>query len=64
VTAPYTHSQAGKAEQYIRMIEDGIQTLIADAKLPPSFWGDAALTYQYLCNRLPTSTLPYGTTPY
>lgn len=48
VTAPYAHSQAGKAERYIRTIEDGIQTLIADAKLPPSFWGDAALTYQYL----------------
>ena len=64
VTAPYAHSQAGKAERYIRTIEDGIQTLLADAKLPPSFWGDAALTYQYLRNRLPTSTLPRQTTPY
>ena len=64
VTAPYAHSQAGKAERYIRTIEDGIQTLIADAKLPPSFWGDAALTSQYLRNRVPTSTLPYGTTPH
>jgi Reverse transcriptase (RNA-dependent DNA polymerase) len=64
VTAPYAHSQAGKAERYIRTIEDGIQTLIADAKLPPSFWGDAALTYQYLRNRLPTSTLPHEITPY
>jgi hypothetical protein len=62
VTAPYAHSQAGKAERYIRTIEDGIQTLIADAKLPPSFWGDAALTSQYLRNRVPTSTLPSGTT--
>jgi hypothetical protein len=50
VTAPYAHSQAGKAKHYIHTIEDGIQTLIADAKLPPSFWGDAALTYQYLRN--------------
>ena len=58
VTAPYAHAQAGKAEQYVRTIEDGIQTLLADAKLPPSFWGDAALTTQYLRNRLPTSTLP------
>ena len=64
VTAPYAHSQAGKAERYIRTIEDGIQTLLADAKLPLSFWGDAALTYQYLRNRVPTSTLPYGTTPH
>ena len=64
VTAPYAHSQAGKAERYIRTIEDDIQTLIADAKLPPSFWGDAALTSQYLRNRVPTSTLPYGKTPH
>ena len=44
VTAPYAHAQAGKAERYVRTIEDGIQALLADAKLPPSFWGDAALT--------------------
>ena len=64
VTAPYAHAQAGKAECYVRTIEDGIQTLLADAKLPPSFWGDATLTTQYLHNRLPTSTLPLNTTPY
>jgi hypothetical protein len=64
VTAPYAHAQAGKAERYVRTIEDGIQTLIADAKLPLSFWGDAALTTQYLRNRLPTSTLPLNTTPH
>ena len=64
VTAPYAHAQAGKAERYVRTIEDGVQTLLADAKLPPSFWGDAALTTQYLRNRLPTSTLPTDTTPY
>lgn len=64
VTAPYAHAQAGKAERYIRTIEDGIQALLADAKLPPSFWGDAALTTQYLRNRLPTSTLPPNVTPY
>ena len=64
VTAPYAHAQAGKAERYVRTIEDGVQTLLADAKLPLSFWGDAALTTQYLRNRLPTSTLPPNTTPY
>ena len=64
VTTPYSHAQAGKAEHYVRTIEDGVQTLLADAKLPPSFWGDAALTTQYLRNRLPTSTLPPNTTPY
>ena len=64
ITAPYAHAQARKAEQYVRTIEDGIQTLLADAKLPMMFWGDAVLTVQYLCNHLPTSTLPPGITPY
>jgi hypothetical protein len=64
VTAPYAHAQAGKAERYVRTIEDGIQTLLADAKLPLSFWGDAAITTQYLRNRLSTSTLPTDTTPF
>jgi hypothetical protein len=54
VTAPYAHTQNGKIEQYICTIEDGIQTLLADSKLPLSFWGNAALMFIYLCNRLPT----------
>ena len=64
VTAPYAHQQNGKAERYIRTLEDGMQSLLADAKLPPSFWRDAVCTYQYLHNHLPTSVLPAGTTPY
>jgi hypothetical protein len=64
VTTPYAHAQAGKAERYVRTIEDGIQTLLADAKLPSSFWGDVALTTQYLCNWSPTSTLPLNATLY
>jgi hypothetical protein len=35
ITAPYAHSQAGKAKQYIHMMEDRVQALIADAKLLP-----------------------------
>ena len=58
ITAPYAHSQNGKIERYIQTIEDGIQTLIADSKLPLSFWGDAAHTFVYLHNRLPMPTLP------
>jgi hypothetical protein len=64
ITAPYAHSQNGKIEQYIRTIEDGIQMLLADSKLPLSFWGDTALTFVYLRNRLATSTLPDDTTPH
>ena len=64
ITAPYAHSQNGKAERFIRTIEDGAQTLLADAKLTMSFWGDAALTMNYLRNRVPTVALPSGVTAY
>ena len=64
VTAPYAHQQNGKAERYIRTLEDDMQTLLADSGLPFSFWGWAVLTAQYLRNRLPTSVLPSDTTPY
>jgi len=58
VTAPYAHSQNGKAERFIRTLEDGFQTLLADSGLPMSFWGDATLTINYLHNRIPTSVVP------
>ena len=63
-TAPYAHSQNGKAERYVRTLEDGGQTLLADSGLPASFWGDAVLTVQYIRNRVPTSALPDNKTPY
>ena len=62
--APYAHAQNGKVERYLRTLEDGLQTLLADSGLPTSFWGDAVLTIQYLRNRLPTSALPAGITPF
>jgi hypothetical protein len=37
VTAPYTHAQNEKIERYIHTIEDGIQMLLTDSKLPPFF---------------------------
>ncbi|PPQ82886.1 hypothetical protein CVT26_007527 [Gymnopilus dilepis] len=63
-TAPYAHQQNGKIERYIRTLSDTAQTLLADAGLPPSFWGYATQTAQYLRNRLPTKTLKGGITPY
>jgi hypothetical protein len=38
--------------------------LLADSKLPLSFWGNAAPTFVYLCNRVTMSTLPEDKTPY
>jgi hypothetical protein len=64
ITTPYAHSQNGKAERFVRTIEDGAQTLLADSKLTMSFWGDAALTMNYLRNRAPTVALPSGVTAF
>jgi len=57
IAAAYAHPQNGKAERYIRTLEETAQTLLADTGLPPEFYGDAMLTAQYLQNRLPMSTL-------
>ena len=64
MTVPYAHSQNSKAEHFIRTLEDGFQTLLADSGLPMSFWGNATLTINYICNHVPTSVLPTNTTPY
>jgi len=64
VTVPYAHSQNGKIEQYIWTIEDGFQMLLVDSGLSMTFWGDAALTTNYLCNCVPTVTLPNNITPF
>ena len=63
-TAPYAHPQAGKIERYVRTIEEGGQTLLADSGLSMLFWCDAVLTSQYLRNRLSTSTLAANITPF
>jgi len=63
-TAPYAHQQNGKIERYIRTISDTAQALLADSKLPASFWGLAVLTAVYLRNRTPTKTLPGHITPH
>jgi len=64
VTAPDAHSQNGKAERFVRTLEDGFQTLLADSGLLMSFWGDAILTMAYIHNHVPTSVLPADTTPF
>ena len=64
ITAPYAHSQNGKAEHFVCTIEDGAQTLLADLKLTMSFWGDTTLTMNYLCNRTPMVALPSGVTAF
>src|SRR5271168_2590973 len=57
VTAPYAHAQAGKAKRYVRTIEDGIQTLLADAKLHLPFG-------EMLPSPLSTSEIAYTPLPF
>ena len=63
-TVAYAHKQNGKSECYIQTLEEGSQALLAGSSLPMSFWMDAVLTRQYLCNHLPMSTLPNNATPF
>ena len=64
VSVPYAHPQNGKAERYVRTLEDMAQRLLADSGLPLEFYGNTVLTAQYLQNRLSTLTLPPLTMPF
>jgi hypothetical protein len=64
VTIAYAHAQNGKAERYVRTVEDTIQTMQADSDLPESEWADAAHSAVFVRNRFPTSTLARDMTPY
>jgi len=61
---PYALFQNGKAEQYIRTLEDTAQMLLVDSGLPLEFYGDTILTAQYLRNCLLMSTLPSPIMPF
>ena len=56
LTKPRHPWQNGKAERYIRTLENDMMALLTEAGLPLSFWLDAYLTAQYLRNRMPTDT--------
>ncbi|KAJ2935894.1 hypothetical protein H1R20_g1200, partial [Candolleomyces eurysporus] len=64
VTARYAHQQNGKAERYIRTIQDTATVVMVDSGLNQTFWGWAVKFSQHVRNRLTTSTLPPRMTPY
>ncbi|KAI5396342.1 hypothetical protein KIW84_062519 [Lathyrus oleraceus] len=59
----YTSQQNGRAERKHRHIAELGLTLLAQAKMPMSFWWDAFSTAVYLINRLP-STTNFNKSPY
>ncbi|KAH9711302.1 retrovirus-related pol polyprotein from transposon RE1 [Citrus sinensis] len=61
---PHTHHQNGRVERKHRhLVEMGL-TLLAQAKLPLSFWWEAFSTSAFLINQLPTSVLSSHQSPH
>lgn len=54
-TTPYTPEQNGVAERFNRTIVQMVRSMLTWAELPHTFWGEAAVTANYLRNLLPTS---------
>ncbi|KAH9618858.1 hypothetical protein KSS87_009464, partial [Heliosperma pusillum] len=62
LTIPYTPQQNGVAERRNRTLLDMVRSMMAQANLPISYWGDALLTATYILNRVPSKSVPV--TPY
>src|SRR6266478_6204000 len=60
---PATPQQNGVAERTNRIFDEGITSMLNEAKLPGSFWGDALGTFVHVLNRSPSSSLK-DITPY
>ena len=63
LTTPKCPEQNGVAERMNRTIVETARCMLAEAKLPRSFWAEAVSTAVYLRNRSPTSAVK-GMTPY
>lgn len=63
-TAPYSHQQNGRIERQFRIIDDCSQAVMLKSGLPSTYRKYAILYVIWTRNRLPTSTLPSGITPY
>ena len=56
-TIPKTPEQNGISERMNRTVVEAVRSMLADAKLPYSFWAEAVSTAVYLRNRSPTKAL-------
>ena len=59
---PYTPQQNGVAERRNRTLLEMVRSMMAQANLPISYWGDALLTAAYILNRVPSISV--SSTPY
>ena len=62
LSIPRTPQQNGVAERRNRTLLDIVRSMMAQANLPISYWGDALLTATYVLNRVPSKSVT--TTPY
>lgn len=62
LTIPGTPQQNGVAEHRNRTLLEMVRSMMAQANLPISFWGDALLTATYVLNRVPSKSV--ASTPY
>ena len=62
LTIPGTSQQNGVAERKNRTLLDMFRSMMAQANLLISYWGDALLTATYVLNRVPSKTI--ASTPY
>ena len=63
LTCPGTSQQNGRAERKLRHILDTVHALLLSAKVPASFWGEAALHVVHAINRIPSPVI-HNQTPY
>ena len=64
LTVAHAHQQAGEIERLMRTLQGRILAMLTWARLPLTYWGEAALTASYLHNRALQSSLPPDVTPY
>ena len=62
MTIPGTPQQNGVAERRNRTLLKMVRSMMAQANLPITFWGDALLTATYILNRVPSKSVT--STPY
>ena len=58
LTIPYMPQQNDVVERRNRTLLDMVRSMMAQATLPISFWGDALMTTTYILNRVPSKSIP------
>ena len=62
LTISYTPQQNGVAERRNKTLLEMVRSMMAQANLPISFWGDALMSVAFVLNRMPFKSI--ASTPY